>query len=488
MRFAIPQQITLAFTLLLGGLLVGYAVGGRGFAHHTGFHPLYLSEILLLLGIVIMLLGIRRWRRDLTSLLLITFLGYGAIHTAFVLNTYGLDAARDAVIWLYGLVALAVVVVMRQEHLPTLARIYRWAVPVFLIWTPIASVIRRRFQDSVPSLPFTDVGVVYFKSGDFAVHLAAVAGFIILGLMSTRGRPVGWGWQVPLWLMWAVAVFVVLNSRSAMLTIILGVLLAQSLHLLRPPGSSPQKAPLVLPWVMVAGLLALSSALDFQYETAGGDVKIDGKYVVNGLTSMFGVTFIGDPDADRDANGTSVGGSTEEIDDETEATGVVFDRTSQRQLNTREWRLSWWRTIIDYTVLGEYFWTGKGFGVNLAESDGYQIDQDPPLRSPHNVHMTFLARMGVPGVVGWVLLQAVFAIGMFRVFMRQSLSESGQRVQAAAGFVMVFWLAVLVNSSFDVYLEGPQGGIWFWAVFGLGLALIGIDQHERQRDSQRIVT
>jgi hypothetical protein len=49
MRFAIPQQITLAFTLLLGGLLVGYAVGGRGFAHHTGFHPLYLSEILLLL-------------------------------------------------------------------------------------------------------------------------------------------------------------------------------------------------------------------------------------------------------------------------------------------------------------------------------------------------------------------------------------------------------------------------------------------------------
>jgi hypothetical protein len=28
---------------------------------------------------------------------------------------------------------------------------------------------------------------------------------------------------------------------------------------------------------------------------------------------------------------------------------------------------------------------------------------------------------------------------------------------------------MMVVTSFDPYLEGPQGGIWFWSIFGLGL-------------------
>jgi hypothetical protein len=33
----------------------------------------------------------------------------------------------------------------------------------------------------------------------------------------------------------------------------------------------------------------------------------------------------------------------------------------------------------------------------------------------------------------------------------------------------VYWIAAMVNMSFDPYLEGPHGGIWFWTLFGLGL-------------------
>jgi hypothetical protein len=40
------------------------------------------------------------------------------------------------------------------------------------------------------------------------------------------------------------------------------------------------------------------------------------------------------------------------------------------------------------------------------------------------------------------------------------------------GILMVWWLAAMANTSFDPYLEGPQGGIWFWCVFGLGLVVI----------------
>jgi hypothetical protein len=38
-------------------------------------------------------------------------------------------------------------------------------------------------------------------------------------------------------------------------------------------------------------------------------------------------------------------------------------------------------------------------------------------------------------------------------------------------WVMGYFTAFLVNMSVDVYLEGPQGGIWFWALVGFAIAL-----------------
>ncbi len=28
----------------------------------------------------------------------------------------------------------------------------------------------------------------------------------------------------------------------------------------------------------------------------------------------------------------------------------------------------------------------------------------------------------------------------------------------------------MVNATFDVYLEGPMGALWYWTVFGIGIA------------------
>ena len=38
-------------------------------------------------------------------------------------------------------------------------------------------------------------------------------------------------------------------------------------------------------------------------------------------------------------------------------------------------------------------------------------------------------------------------------------------------WVLAYWMAFIVNMSFDVYLEGPQGGIWFWCLIGFAIAL-----------------
>ena len=42
---------------------------------------------------------------------------------------------------------------------------------------------------------------------------------------------------------------------------------------------------------------------------------------------------------------------------------------------TKNWRMDWWKQITDYTFNGQYFWSGKGYGVNLAWDDGI-VDPD----------------------------------------------------------------------------------------------------------------
>ena len=138
---------------------------------------------------------------------------------------------------------------------------------------------------------------------------------------------------------------------------------------------------------------------------------------------------------------------------------------------SKQFRLAWWGKIFDYTVLGNYFWTGKGFGINLADADGFQSTADHSLRSPHNSEMTVLARMGVPGLVLWVLLQGAFGIGLLRATFAHR--RTGDLQLAALGaFLLAYWVAMMVDTSFDPYLEGPQGGIWFWTIFGLGLVVM----------------
>ena len=159
---------------------------------------------------------------------------------------------------------------------------------------------------------------------------------------------------------------------------------------------------------------------------------------------------------------------------------IVGGRTETSNLEgTRAWRLQWWQDIIDYTVHGPYFWMGKGFGINLADDDDYQgTVMGLPNRSPHNIQMTVLARAGVPGLVVWSLLHVTFVLSMAVAFIRarRDRREWWARVNL---WILSFWLAFMVNAAFDVFLEGPQGGIWFWCLIGFGIAALEAQRAER---------
>ena len=149
--------------------------------------------------------------------------------------------------------------------------------------------------------------------------------------------------------------------------------------------------------------------------------------------------------------------------------------------DTKEWRQKWWRIIIDNTLHGPYFWTGRGFGVNLAVEDGFASPQaERPLRSPHNSHLDVLARMGIIGLTIWIALWLAWFTTMIRARRRTS-SHDLRFTRGLMGFAIAAVVAILVNAYFDPTLESPQVAMWLWSLFGLGLGLVARERLARER-------
>ena len=165
----------------------------------------------------------------------------------------------------------------------------------------------------------------------------------------------------------------------------------------------------------------------------------------------------------------------------------VFSSSENAQLDgTKQWRVGWWQYIQSYTFHGDYFWTGKGFGVNLAQADGFVVG-DGTVRAPHSVHMTMLARSGVPGLVLWGLT----LVGVFYTLLSNMVVARRRSDHTWANLFLFFacyLAAIIIDASFDVALEGPMLGIWFWVLFGLGVGstMVYRGTVERRRNLTRV--
>ena len=87
--------------------------------------------------------------------------------------------------------------------------------------------------------------------------------------------------------------------------------------------------------------------------------------------------------------------------------------------------------------------------------------------------------MGVPGLVLWLALQIAFGAALLWSVLAHRASGD-VRMAAVGGWLLAYWIAMMVNTSFDPYIEGPQGGIWFWCVIGLGLVVIRLNPRRRE--------
>ncbi|MRI52464.1 hypothetical protein D8770_00625 [Methylobacterium sp. DB1607] len=411
---ALPRESRLAelFMAALGIAFAGYMIFGKSFAY-LGLPPLYAGELLFLLG----LLAVFRVRTGLNlaaglatapALCVAALMGWVLLRTLAGLREYKVDALRDGAVALYGGYAFVLIALLLDDprRLGVLLRMFRWLARVVIPFAIIAFILG-------------DVPFFAARAGELSAHLAGAIVLALVGLVR-----VGPGWFAFAGL---GAVLAAAQNRGSMLAIAVPVCLALV--------AIGQWRRLAATLILGAGLLGAAAALDVEVELPNSDRPVSAAAVVNNIVSIVA---------------PSSGGN---LDD------------------TKQWRLRWWNSIVGYTVHGPYFWTGKGFGPNLAETDGYVVGLEnggPTLRSPHSIHMTYLARAGVPGLTLWLLTCAVWMAAMLAAFWRaRRLGE--RRWESFVLFIACYVASIVIDASFDVALEGPMLAVPFWTLIGIGI-------------------
>jgi hypothetical protein len=430
---ALGRKTEPLFLVSLGCLLIGYMMQGRGFAY-VGLPPFYIGEITLVVGLAAIVVGKVRWRVSGLQILLVFYMALGASRTIPFIRSEGILAIRDAVLWYYAVFALIVSLILTRDRLTAAVRAYAVLLPFLLVWFVAMSTVFRFFVDDLPRFPGSPLPIISSMiPGNRAVMLAGMAAFFIIGLHKLYGRR-----QLSpafFWVIWLISAGVVaVENRGGLLAIVLSLGI---MFLIRPSKEILRAA--------FIGLLAVAVfiAIDPSINLGGGRVLSVEQVTVN-ITSIFS--------------------------DETGNLGSVQ--------STKNWRLDFWNAIYTDIIRGPDFWTGKGFGLNLATYYGFQVLADESLRSPHNSHVTVLGRMGVLGMGLWIAIHLTFAASMVAGYFRNRRSSDGMWWRLYLWF-FAMWVAMTVEAIFDVYYEAPQGGIWMWCVVGAGIAALRIEREQK---------
>ena len=417
------------YITLLGVVLLGYAVMGKGFAY-LGFPPLYVGEIAFLSGIIVFLkTGVVAGAVATTpAVLLLALIMLVLARTLPFFGLYGFDSLRDSAIVLYGGFAFIIIGLLLEDarRINIVLRYYR----IVLASLPamfVGLLLTKYWGGDIPKL-YGPVPIVDLGPSMVGTHLV---GTMVFALIGYRKVSVAW---LSVW--FAALALVCATNRGATLAVVLPITIAML---------ALGRYRLMLTTVAVAvgifaALLTLESALvNFEEPTDSMDRPVSAHQIVENAKSIIG-------------------------------------QSGQQTEGTKRWRLNWWDIIINDTLYGPNFWTGRGFGLNLADADGFlgtsdRRDPRPPTRSPHNANMTMLARAGMPGLVMWLLVLVSWFATMTGAILA-ARARGHERWAELFVFILCYELAILINAMFDVVLEGPMQGIWFWCLFGFGVGSV----------------
>lgn len=433
-----PSSWSDLYLTFLLAVLAGYALLGKGFAY-LGAPPLYVGEITLFFGALIFLgLGVKfACLTTLPSLILAVMMAWTLARTIPFVPSQRFDALRDSVIIMYGGFSYVFIALLLDDarRLDTIIRYYTRFLGIFVPVAPFLFGLTQYLKIPLPNVPGTVVPILQIGAGELPVHLAGAAVFALAGFY----RP------SVLWVLALLAGVLMASAlnRGGMLAFVIPVLIAAIL-------SGRIRA---IVGVLLAGAILFGIAYTVEKNVASAPIS---------------------PAQERQLSPSQLVANVESI----------FGHSDQKLEGSRRWRLEWWDIILRDTLYGgPHFWNGRGYGPNLAVEDGYGGARDAaPLRSPHNAHMTLLARAGVPGLAMW----ALFLLAWLGTMGAAYIDARRRKEEAWAGLFLVigcYASAAVINATFDVALEGPMQGVWFWSLIGIGIGSVMIFRFQHRQPS-----
>lgn len=432
-----PRSWSDRYLLFLLIVLSGYAFLGKGFAY-LGAPPLYIGEITLFLGTLVFLrIGLLfACLTTLPALILAGMMAWTLLRTLPFVSAYGFNALRDSTIIMYGAFAYIVMALLLDDgrRLDVVMQYYIRFLRIFVPVLPVLFAASQYAVDWLPTVPGTGVQILHIGAGEAPVHLAGAATCALVGFYRPNA--------ISILSLFATVLMASVLNRGGMLAFVIPVFFAAVLS---------GKFRTLLK-VLVIGMMIFGAA--YAVETTVFNEQDTSAQTVRQLRPSQLV----------------------------ENAGSILGAKDPKLEASRIWRIQWWNLIMQDTLYGgPHFWTGRGFGINLAVEDGYGGERDAsPLRSPHNAHMTLLARAGVPGLTIWIF----FLLSWFSTMAAAFVDARRLREPNWSGlflFVGCYAMACIINATFDVALEGPMQGVWFWCLIGFGIGSVMIFRYTHRQ-------
>jgi hypothetical protein len=401
------QLLNRAYIKLYFIVLLLYVFFNKGVAYS------YMAEILLVAGIFLLFINRKQFeiRLDSKQILVGIFIIISILFILVGVFQYSIfNVLRDSLAFQYAWFAF-IIYFFKNEYdniWQKIIQIYKWAPLVLFLNFFLFYFV---FLYLPPINIFGNQNIIIYKNGDKSVHLLIST---ILMFLYTEKYSRKW-----------------LIANTILIVINFLILLAFTRS-----GS-------------VAYILALFSFFFFSKEKFLNEtLRKVLKYVPIIMVICMGL-FVA-IDIQGDAQGRTI--SLSQITDN--FSSIVSTNIDGNLTENKVWRLIWWAKLINESFTLQHFFVGKGLGMSLAGND--ILNTDDNLRSPHNFHLTILARFGYFVFIAWI----IWLVSLFKPLFTRKLAGKTLAITSIL-------IAFIINGSFDVFFEGPMGAFPFWTFVGL---------------------
>ncbi|WP_018970647.1 O-antigen ligase family protein [Rubritalea marina] len=398
-------------------VILGYALGGKGFAYVSPYEPIYIGEIAFSICLVGYLLRFKLWFKtwNIFSTFIAVYLIYGLIRVVIDFPVYQMNAIRDsAVVYYSAFFLFSSVFFMRKENMIAFHSVIKVA-----IWFALVSKIIYAISD-FSGFPIAFIG---FQSHPDAYGPLIVGGVAYYLVKSCYQRSI-------------------LSAVFALFFMLATVLVSKTSFILAL-------------FIVLFSLVVFGRARKILIPCiVGGSLSV----LVTCVVLFIGPSLLFELVLDSETAETLGAGS-----------GGVMNAGG-----TTGWRIGWWMMIWQDTMSTAPF-LGLGFGADI--SSAFLIDvlgYNPSLeelasysRYPHCVFFTVLGRMGIIGAIIFVLICVLispFVMKFYRfVFTSSETNETDV-------LVMSVFVAGLFNAYVQATYEIPYGAITNWVCLGYCVA------------------